>query len=752
MCWQFSITLFNNKNSMTHLPGLISDLALILVTGAATTILFRRIRQPLVLGYILAGVLVGPHLSLFPNVSDLTNIEILADIGVIFLLFSLGLEFSFRKLRSVGGAASVTAFVEILFVSLAGYLLGLALGWKVMDSLFLGGMLASSSTTIIIKAFDELGLKKKRYAHVVFGVLIVEDIVVILMMVLLSTVAVTKQFEGTEMLLTIGKLLFFIILWSVGGIFIIPTLLKRAKKMLDEETLLILSIGLCLGMVVIAKKSGFSAELGAFIMGSILAETLYAEKVEHLIKPVKNMFGAIFFVSVGMMINPSALLEYRWPILWITLLVIFGKLVSTTAGALLSGQTLKQSVQVGMSMSQVGEFAFIVASLGISLKVTSDFLFPVVVGVSAITTFTTPYMIKFSEPFHRIVERTIPERWRTALAKYSVNSQNITEISDWRRLLRAYVFNVVLFSVFIIAIILLSTEYMIPWLIDFRLKDVVALAFTLILLAPFIWALAFRRTARQSFAKIWTQKSQRGPLLALEYSRIALAVFYLGFLFDRLYNPFISMIGAIVSFVLLILLAPRIRAFYGRLESRFLSNYHQRLMDSEKPRPPLSPWDSHITSFVLDPLSPYVGKTLQESRIREEFGVNVVMINRGSSVINVPTRDEPLYPGDLLHVIGTDEQLEAFRFYMEAPAARSYITDTHCQVSLHHFTLIPSSPLVGTSIRDSKIRELTRGLVVGVERNGERILNPESDFLFQEADHVWIVGNEKRIAVLMQGH
>ena len=373
---------------MGHLPDLIRDLALILMAGAITTLIFKKIKQPLVLGYIIAGFLVGPHVNFIPTVADNANIEILAEIGVIFLLFTLGLEFSFKKLMRVGGAASITAFVEIAFITVAGYFAGKWMGWSMMDSLFLGGMLASSSTTIIIRAFDELGIKTKQYARIVFGVLVVEDIVVILLMVLLSTIAVTKQFEGSEIIFTVAKLLFFLALWFIAGIFLLPTLLKKAKSLLDEETLLILSIGLCLGMVVLATQVGFSAELGAFIMGSIIAETTSAEKVEHVTKPVKDLFGAVFFVSVGMMIDPQAIMQYGWPVVIVTLLTLFGKLFSTTLGALLSGQPLKQSVQVGMSMAQIGEFAFIVATLGLSLGVISDFLFPVAVGASAITTFT----------------------------------------------------------------------------------------------------------------------------------------------------------------------------------------------------------------------------------------------------------------------------------------------------------------------------------------------------------------------------
>jgi CPA2 family monovalent cation:H+ antiporter-2 len=449
---------------MGHLPKLIEDLALILLTGAITTLVFKKIRQPVVLGYILAGFLVGPHLSITPTVADHTNVETLAEIGVIFLLFSLGLEFSFKKLMHVGGSASITAFVEIIFITVTGYFTGRLMGWSNMDSLFLGGMLASSSTTIIIRAFDELGIKTKKFAGIVFGVLVVEDIVVILLMVLLSTMSVSQQFEGSELVYTVLKLLFFLLLWFLAGIFLLPTLLRKAKSIIDEENLMILSIGLCLGMVLLATKVGFSAELGAFIMGSIFAETTSAEKVEHVTKPIKDLFGAVFFVSVGMLIDPDAIVEYKWPVLFVTLLTIFGKLFSTTLGALISGQPLKQSVQVGMSMAQIGEFAFIVATLGLSLGVISDFLFPVAVGASAITTFSTPYMIKYSEPFYNFLVRILPAKWIRSLQKYSANAQNIQAESNWKSVLKTYAVIIVANGIILLGILLLSLNLLIPLL------------------------------------------------------------------------------------------------------------------------------------------------------------------------------------------------------------------------------------------------------------------------------------------------
>ncbi|MGV3509462.1 MAG: cation:proton antiporter, partial [Sphingobacteriaceae bacterium] len=567
---------------MGHLPKLIEDLALILITGAITTLLFRSIKQPLVLGYIIAGLLVGPHLSLTPTVVDTENVKTLADIGVIFLLFSLGLEFSFKKLMRVGGTASVTAFVEIIFITVSGYFVGQWMGWSTMDSLFLGGMLASSSTTIIIKAFDELGVKTKQYARIVFGVLVVEDIVVILLMVLLSTVAVTKQFEGTEMLFTIAKLLFFLLLWFIAGIFLLPTFLRKAKTLLDEETLLILSVGLCLGMVVVATQVGFSAELGAFIMGSILAETTKAEKVEHLIKPVKDLFGAVFFVSVGMLIDPVIIMEYKWQVLWVTLLTLFGKLFSTTIGALLSGQPLKQSVQVGMSMAQIGEFAFIVAALGLSLGVTSDFIFPVAVGASAITTFTTPYLIKFSPNFYDFIVKILPAKWVSTLSNYSSSTQNIQAESNWKKVTTAYINIAITNGIMILALMLLSVKFLLPFLEDRIENDIILGIITLILslgLAfPFIWAFMTKRPNNMSYKELWLDKNySHGPLLVLEISRNVIGIIIISIWVDKLFTTTIAILVIVpIIVVVLFLFSQRIKKFYQRLEGRFLSNLNAR--------------------------------------------------------------------------------------------------------------------------------------------------------------------------------
>lgn len=750
---------------MGHLPDLIRDLALILMAGAITTLIFKKIKQPLVLGYIIAGFLVGPHVHFLPTVADKENIEILAEIGVIFLLFTLGLEFSFKKLMRVGGAASITAFVEIAFITVAGYFAGKWMGWSMMDSLFLGGMLASSSTTIIIRAFDELGIKTKQYARIVFGVLVVEDIVVILLMVLLSTIAVTKQFEGSEIIFTVAKLLFFLALWFIAGIFLLPTLLKKAKSLLDEETLLILSIGLCLGMVVLATQVGFSAELGAFIMGSIIAETTSAEKVEHVTKPVKDLFGAVFFVSVGMMIDPQAIMQYGWPVVIVTLLTLFGKLFSTTLGALLSGQPLKQSVQVGMSMAQIGEFAFIVATLGLSLGVISDFLFPVAVGASAITTFTTPYLIKFSEPFYFFLERFIPEKWVKRLNAYSAGTQSIRAETDWKIALKSYRNIVLINSILLLILIWLSLNFLVPYLNDTiedkTIRGVVALVVSLGFGLPFLWALMAKKPENNSYRELWLDKKyNRGPLLLLETGRVLLGILLVGFWAFQLFTNQIAILIAVpIIITILLVFAKRMKDFYRKLESRFLTNLNARETESANTlsarmsrkaadfQTSLVPWDAHIVQLEAPPNAAYIGRSLKELQWRETYGINVVFIKRGDNVINVPGRNQFILPFDQVGIVATDSQVAVFKpvfDFAEVKDRNAKDVDIN-EIVFDQLVVNEYTKLKGLSIRDSGLRERTNGLVIGIERNNERLLNPDSTTVFEWNDIVWIVGERKKI-------
>ncbi len=749
---------------MGHLPSMIQDLALILFTGAIVTMIFKKIRQPVVLGYIIAGFVVGPYLSVTPTVVDKENVETLAEIGVIFLLFSLGLEFSFKKLLRVGGSASITAFVEIIFITVSGYFAGKWMGWSTMDSVFLGGMLASSSTTIIIKAFDELGIKGKRFAGIVFGVLVVEDIVVILLMVLLSTMAVSQAFEGVELLMTVLKLLFFLGLWFIMGIFLLPTFLKKTRDLLDEETLLILVIGLCLGMVLLATQVGFSAELGAFIMGSIIAETTSAERVEHLIQPVKNLFGAVFFVSVGMLIDPVTIMEYKWPVLIVTAITLFGKLFSTTIGALLSGQPLKQSIQVGMSMAQIGEFAFIVATLGLSLGVISDFLFPVAVGASAITTFTTPYLIKASEPVYNAVAKILPARFIAAIDRYSSGTESIKAENQWQTVLRAYLTIVLTNGIILFALLLLSINFLLPLLHrnieNDKIANLVGLVVSLTVAAPFIWALMVKKQDSKAYRTIWLNKRyNRGPLFIIELSRFLIGLAIITIWVNWLLSTMVAVLVAIpVTIGLMYYFSRGIQRFYQRLEGRFLRNLNAREIEGSLPddvlqarqniQQGLSPWTAQIIDMEVNPLAEYVGKTLVDLQWREAYGINIGYIKRGDKLILAPGRNNKLLPFDHVGVIATEEQMQQFKPVFDAVEVSDASDASVQDIILQKFVVNEINRLHGVSIRDSDIRGRTNGLVIGIERGNERILNPESTMVFQQGDVVWIVGERKKIQEL----
>lgn len=728
-----------------HLYPLIGDLGLILMTAGIAVLLFKKIRQPLVLGYLIAGFLAGPYFSFFPSVKEKHNVEVWAEIGVIVLLFSLGLEFSFKKLMRVGGTASITACVQIASMLGLGFLTGQALGWSQMDSIFLGAILSISSTTIILRAFDELGVKSQKFVGIVFGTLIVEDIVAILLMVLLSTIAVSQQFSGVELLYSALKLLFFLILWFLLGIFFIPTLLKKASSLLNEETTLILSLAMCLMMVMLAVEVGFSPALGAFIMGSILAETTKAEWIEHLIKPVKDLFGAVFFVSVGMLINPQTLMDYWLPVLVITIVTIVGKSASTAVGAMLSGQPLKQSVQAGMSLAQIGEFSFIIATLGMNLSVTSKFLYPIVVAISAVTTFTTPFFIKSSVNVYNGLQKIIPDNILKKLEDYSSNAQTIKSASNWKIFLKANISHIIIHSVIILSVILLS-RLVLSSIDSSQWNQLLVTLVVFIITAPFLWALSLRRVAENELSKIKRDRKYKGPVTLVFFVRVCLTLFYVGLLLNNFISPFVAL-GALGILILGGILFPnKLQQIYYYIESHFIKNLNSReISERKKNRSELSPWDAHMAVFEVPQESEFSGKMLHELSFRENIGVNIAIIKRGEKTINVPSRFEKIFPKDMLYVIGTDEQVLLFESYLTKSAIIDKQPGGEVVLRKMHLT---NSEYVGKSIREAAIREKTNGLVVGIERNNERIINPESHMMLKMHDILWLVGDKKLIESL----
>lgn len=731
-----------------HLEPLISDLGLILMTAGIAVLLFKKMKQPLVLGYLIAGFLAGNHFDFFPSVTDMKSVEVWAEIGVIFLLFSLGLEFSFKKLMKVGGTSSITAITQILFMVVIGYFIGQWMGWGKMDSIFLGATLSISSTTIIIRAFDELGVKGKKFVGIVFGALIVEDIVAILMMVLLATVAVSDQVSGAALLQSVLKLVFFLIIWFLGGIFIIPTILKKAKHLLTDEMLLIISLALCLMMVMFAANVGFSPALGAFIMGSIIAETTQAEKIEHLIQPVKDLFGAVFFVSVGMLINPETLVTYALPVAIITLVTIFGKAFSSATGALLSGQPLRQSVQTGMSLAQIGEFSFIIATLGMSLKVTSDFLYPIIVAVSAITTFTTPFLIKYSDPFSQYLEEKLPKKWVKNINRYSLNAQAIKSVSTWQKVLNTYIIQIVLNTIIIAAIILLSSKFVAPFVADTRFGNTLAAFITLVIIAPFLWALSLRRVAVEEVELLWEERKYRGALLMMILIRMSLGLFFIGFLLNIFFSPLVAFVALIIAIVAYQIFPKKLNEQYHKIENHFLKNFNDRENKKiDRRYANLMPWDGHMSIFEIGKESNLAGKTLQELRIREQLGINIAYIRRGEVTIPIPTKTERLFPGDEICVIGTDAQVTEFTKYLNQNETETAKSVEESQIVLRQLE-VADEEFIQKSI--GQFRTKTNGMVVGIERNGNRILNPESHLVLEQNDIIWVVGDKKRMNELMK--
>lgn len=733
----------------THLEPLITDLGLILMTAGIAVLLFKKLKQPLVLGYLIAGFLAGNNFDFFPTIRDTKSVEVWAEIGIIFLLFSLGLEFSFKKLIKVGGTASITAITQITFMLFLGYTVGQLLDWSTMDSIFLGVILSISSTTIILKSFDELGVKAQRFAGNVIGSLIVQDIIAILMMVLLSTIAVSENFSGGELIQSILKLVFFLVLWFLSGIFIIPTVLKKAKHLLTDEMLLIISIALCLLMVILAANVGFSPALGAFIMGSIIAETTQAEHIEHLVKPVKDLFGAVFFVSVGMLIDPDALKEHAIPVLVLSLVTILGQSISSTVGSLLSGQPLKESVQTGMSLSQIGEFSFIIATLGITLQVTSSFLYPIVVAVSAVTTFSTPYMIKFSGPFSDFLSRKLPRKWLKRIERYSASTQAIKTVNNWKTVINAYLIQVVIHSIIIVAVIVLSSRFILPLVDGYPFGSALGALITLIVLSPFLWALSLRRVAVAEVSVLLEDRKSRGPMAMLFLFRILLAVVYIGLLLNIFFSPKIALVAFVVATILYFLFQKKLNRQYHKIENHFLSNLNDReITKAKRSRSDLSPWDGHMAVFDIAAESNIAGETLKKLQLREQLGINIASIKRGEITIHIPDANERIFPGDEVFVIGTDAQVQEFKKYLDQHEIEATPEIREPDIVLRQIEL-KNHVFIGKSIKESKLREKTKGLIVGIEKRGQRFMNPESNILLEKDDILWIVGDKKLLADLV---
>ncbi|MDD6210441.1 MAG: cation:proton antiporter [Bacteroidales bacterium] len=747
----------------SSVPVLIRDLALILCTAGFTTIIFKYLKQPVVLGYILAGFIVGANVQFFPTIKDTVDIKLWADIGVIFLLFALGLDFSFRKLLRVGATALIGAGTVVIGMMSLGYLVGQLMGWSFMNSLFLGGMLSMSSTMIIIKAVDDLGLRNKGFTGVVFGVLVVEDLFAVLLMVLLSTLAVSRTVEGSELAQSVFKLGAFLFFIFMAGIYILPSFFKKVRGMLNDETLLLLSLAFCLGMVIIAVYAGFSFALGAFLMGSVLAETLEAERIEHMVKPLKNLFGAIFFVSVGMMIEPELLVQYFTPILILTIVVVVGQIFFATIGILISGQPLKIAVQSGFSLAQIGEFAFIIAGLGISLKVTDAFLYPIVVAVSVITTFLTPFLMRLSEPFYYYLEKKLPPSVLAFLNRYASIPTTLNQQTLWKQFLKSLLKIVFIYGTLSLIVIFASFTVLEPrieaYLPGFW-GGLLTATITLVVISPFLRAIMAKKNRSEEFKTLWNdRRSNRAPLVSLFLIRILFCVALVSLIIIKCLNYAIGICtGIAIVFVVLLLFSKRLKKQSIRLEKHFLQNYREKGIEMDRKAPvrqqfvqSLLSRELHLSDFEVRQNSPSVGKTLRELSFRQKCGINIVTILRGTYRINIPGGDERLYPFDKIAVVGTDKQLSEFKKYVDNIYEHATVpTLDDKEISLQQFLIEKDSPFIGKSILSSMLKEYYGCMVVGIERGMTSLLNPDLTVVFEEKDVVWIVGEQNKIEKLVK--
>ena len=743
--------------------SLIQDLALILVVAGIVTLLFRKLRQPLVLGYIVAGFLVSPHMPYIMSVVERRNIQTWADIGVMFLLFSLGLDFSFKKIMKMGASPMISACSIIFCMTVLGICVAHAFGWSRMDCIFLGGMLAMSSTTIIFKAFDDMSLRQHHFASVVISVLILEDILAIVMMVMLAAISGGNNPDGGEMAQSILRIVFFLVLWFVVGIFAIPLFLRHIRKLMSNETLLIVSLGLCCLMAVISAKAGFSSAFGAFVMGSILAETVEADKIERIVEPVKNLFGAIFFVSVGMLVDPSILISYYIPILSIVLTIIIGQSVFGSFSFLLGGESLRNAILCGFSMAQIGEFAFIIASLGLSLGVISDFLYPVVVAVSVITTFLTPYMMKASVPCYGYLERHLPKRLQRSITLMSGRDpqHSDSDKGNWHKLLRAMVINTMIYSILSIAVIAISITMLLPFLRSVIpsstnssmpstwIANLLCGIVTIIAISPFLRAIVMKKNHSEEFQALWSEnRINRFPLVFTIICRTIIAMAFVFYVCNYLthFTNAILITVAVIAIVLMVM-SRKLKRHSIRLERLFVMNLRSRDIAAQargKRRPlyegRLLDRDIHIAEIEIPEDSRWAGKRLSQLRLRNRFGVHVSSILRGIRRINTPSGDCIIFPGDKIQAIGSDSQLAKFS---TAADIEIYQEDTEIErkeMQLKQLLVTSESMFIGKTLSESKIRDEYHCMVVGLDTGKKNLTMISPTYRFEDGDIIWIVG------------
>jgi CPA2 family monovalent cation:H+ antiporter-2 len=751
---------------LQNLPSLVTDLALILLLAGLTTLLCKKLKQPLVLGYILAGFLCGPVVSFLPTIADQENIELWSEIGVIFLMFAVGLEFSIHKLAKVGLTGILASLFEVFGMMLLGVILGQLMGWSTMDSVFLGGMLSISSTMIAIKALEDSGLKGHKFAGYAIGTLIIEDIVAIFLMVILSTVARSHGISGTDLLMTVGQLVFYLALWMILGIFLLPTFLNKVSNLLNDEMLLVISLGICFGMVWIADMLGFSSALGAFLAGSILAGTVHGERIERLVAPCKDLFGAVFFVSVGLLVVPQTLIHYIVPIILITIVTIVGKIFFLTLGMMTAGRDIQTSVSAAFCLTQIGEFSYIIASLGTSLGVTSDFLYPTIVAVSVITAFTTPLMIGHAEGFAAWLSKAMPERLRVGWEKYGNSGDDNSFLDeDWRSFGKNYLATLLIYGIISLGIILLGTSLLAPMLSELPFGNVVACVAIYIILLPFIRQLLFFRNSYMT--ALWLRGlKNRLPLIVLMGARVLLAMLLLVmplYWLLRFHPLLIVLIG--VALTLLLFRLNKFTSLYLKIEARFLANFNERKLHEQYNSAERGEFGHNLNEtllvkrFVCREDSTILNIPLAELDWGRLYKTKIIKIVRGKKHINIPEGNEKILVGDSVLLLGEAKDLENFTYistkmsFLQETAfpemsLKEYIADQKADGAAEQLYCcavnIGDAPqYVGKTLRESSLKQDWGCFLLGLERNMLPISDPSPDMMLEGNDLVWVLGSQQ---------
>lgn len=762
-----------------HLDALIADLALILVASGVVTVIFRKLKQPVVLGYIVAGFLISPNFVYMPTVMESADIVIWADIGVIFLMFGLGLDFSFKKLATVGGSAFTIASTVMIMMILVGAGVGTLLGWGKMDCIFLGGMLSMSSTMIILKSYDEYNLRQEKFAQLVLGSLVIEDIGGIFMLVILSTISVGQNVSGIAMAQHLGLMLLYLAVWILVGIFVIPSLLKKIQRLLNDELVLIISIGFCLLMVVIANLIGFSSALGAFLAGSILAGTAQSERINFLVKPVRDLFGAIFFVSVGMMIIPEMLAKYIVSIVILSAVVIFGQMIFSCVGILLSGQSLHTAIRGGFSMVQIGEFSFIVATLGMSLGVISDFLYPIVVCVSVITAFTTPVFIKNSERFYQFLNRKLPSKAKLIIRRNTSENQNRNATEpDWNKYMKKVGIRTGICSVILFIFYWAGTRYLAPVLVDLfdskQIGNCVAAAVILIFMIPFF---NFMHDSNNSlFVKLWVKhRANHLPLITMKALRALIAACFMALVLRKIFSvPFVVLVLIAAIPIIFIIRSAWINGVTINMEKRFAANFSERTLEKakkERVRDKNYRWlneSLYVVEFRIT--DPEFKKTIAEFTKQRGFVVTIIrIIRQNGTYVSMPSADEYIQYGDVLQMLGTWNEVDACTILLEKDDAIQY-TEADDKILKdfiygQRFEGIPeeaelvcvpiklegNSRFTRKSIRNCGLRQAFDATIIGIERGALPTVSPSIDTILRKDDILWLIGDSKMVNKLIRG-